>query len=421
MVSAAVCVLIMAILATVFQLSIDTMRQMKSTGDLMTQLRAAGEVVKRDLQADHFAEADNKNKLSDQSLDKLRVDDTMPTNPPPPGTPGRFVLRGWSPPANGGFFRIKSTPAPLTPTPGSAAVTEGQDGDGLLSSRATDHYLHFTSVLELGDQNAYTASVPGRPGTLTSRAAEIAYFLEPTPSGYTSGTGSTPLYHLIRRQRLLAATGNEQAAITPATNPITQAQFDAGGKAVVNTLPRGTTPQTYFISTLADLNDPSRATLPTLRLGRSFGAGPTTPADDTTLASISQNASMIGDDILISNVISFEVKVQWDSPLPAASDTLPSSAYPRPSQFVPGTTTDTPFDYLPNSDPTMRNGSQAGPYVFDTWGPIGGWNNVDQTTGRLTGGNVPPLAIRVKAVQLRIRVYDPKLKNTRQITIVQDL
>ena len=407
MVSAAVCVLIMAILATVFQLSIDTMRQMKSTGDLMTQLRAAGEVVKRDLQADHFAEADNKNKLSDQSLDKLRVDDTMPINPPPPGTPGRFVLRGWSPPANGGFFRIKSTPAPLTPTPGSAAVTEGQDGDGLLSSRATDHYLHFTSILDASDGNPYTAVVNGRP--YTKRAAEIAYFLDPTESGTTGGTGTTKLYHLIRRQRLAATSPSDLTADPlPASDP-----------AVISVRPSGAN---YVVNTLADLTNPNN------RLGGGVGAHPKLAAgNDTQLATISASPNLIGDDILISNVISFEVKVQWQA---NADPKLPTSANPV---AFPGNTDD-PFDALPPV-PTAGNTTLTGQRVFDSWtagsttmanpaDPI--WSDLDPTSGSFKAGangkpNAIPLLIRVKAVQIHIRVFDPKLKTTRQMTIVQDL
>src|SRR3954466_15326472 len=75
MVAAAVCVLIMAILATAFQSGIDTLRQLRSHGDMMDQLRAASEVMKRDLQAPHLQTQDRtgqpgqNRRLSDQWLD----------------------------------------------------------------------------------------------------------------------------------------------------------------------------------------------------------------------------------------------------------------------------------------------------------------------------------------------------------------
>src|SRR5205807_2125283 len=55
MVAAAICILIMTILASVFQTGLDAMRQMRSAGDMTDQLRASGEVMKRDFQAEHFS------------------------------------------------------------------------------------------------------------------------------------------------------------------------------------------------------------------------------------------------------------------------------------------------------------------------------------------------------------------------------
>src|SRR5437879_8588599 len=55
MVAAAICILIMTILASVFQTGLDAMRQMRSAGDMTDQLRAFGEVIKRDFQAEHFS------------------------------------------------------------------------------------------------------------------------------------------------------------------------------------------------------------------------------------------------------------------------------------------------------------------------------------------------------------------------------
>src|SRR5437868_8877503 len=76
MVAAAVCVIIMAILATCFQSGIDTLRQLRSQGDMTDQLRAAEVVIKRDLQAKKFQPEDGKPnqgvRLSDQRLDLIQ-------------------------------------------------------------------------------------------------------------------------------------------------------------------------------------------------------------------------------------------------------------------------------------------------------------------------------------------------------------
>src|SRR5439155_10663847 len=103
-------------------------------------------------------------------------------------------------PPRGGFVRIVSP----------ASYSEGKDQDGLLSYQATNHQLHFTTILPGGtDQNQYSATVAGV--TYTSRAAEIAYFLYPDTGRFTNGPGTVQLYKLIRRQRLVAVTPSDQA------------------------------------------------------------------------------------------------------------------------------------------------------------------------------------------------------------------
>src|SRR6267142_94250 len=73
LVAAAVCVLIMAILATCFQTGIDAVRQLKSQGDMTDQLRAAEIVIRRDLQAKRFLTEDDKENLGVR-LSDLRYD-----------------------------------------------------------------------------------------------------------------------------------------------------------------------------------------------------------------------------------------------------------------------------------------------------------------------------------------------------------
>ena len=112
MVSATVCVLIMAILTRAFVLSTDSMRQLKATGDIMDQLRAAAIVIRDDLAQNHFLPEDGKEnkglRLSDQRLDRLVSNGT--------------TVFGWTPPT-GGFFRARAD--------GTSVTDEGPDNDGL--------------------------------------------------------------------------------------------------------------------------------------------------------------------------------------------------------------------------------------------------------------------------------------------------
>jgi type II secretory pathway component PulJ len=383
LVAAAVCVLIMSVLATVFQAGIDTLRNLRSSGEMMDQLRAAGETLKRDLAGNHFQREDTKPnqglRLSDHRLDLLT-----------PSGDGKTFTGNWSPP-RGGFFRIKSTPA----------FVEGRDQDNLLSTRATDHYLHFTSVLPGGtEQNLYTANVGDV--VYTSPAAELAYFLAPIPTGYANNNQAVPLHNLIRRQRLVALTAGDQAnLLTPQPDP---GVISLGASNAVNTL--------------ADLANPSN------RLGGAATWAPQPMGGDATLAPL--GGARTGDDVLLSNVISFEVKVAW---VPA-----PGVRPPRPfgtlNTATPGTfdnpvlhpnyteTTDHPYDHLP---PVFDNASLRGQHLFDTWYAYPGWNSTNPRTGGSPIAHPVPFRARVMALQIKLRVYDPRMKNARQVTIVQDM
>jgi hypothetical protein len=377
----------MAVLATVFQTGIDTLRHLRSSGDMMDQLRAATETLKRDLgTANHFTNEDNKPnqglRLSDQRLDLLTV-----------SADGKTFVGNWTPP-RGGFFRIVATPA----------LVEGTDADGLLSTRAAGwdatartggHYLHFTSILPGGtDQNLYSTTVAGKQ--ISSPAAELGFFLDPKPTGYANNNLAVPLYNLVRRQRLVAVTTGDRTTL-PSTDP-----------AVISVSPSGA------VNTLADLADPRN---------RLAGTTPQPEGLDTTLAPLT--GARKGDDVLLSNVISFEVKVNWVPAPPGPQGFIP---LPRPygqDLSAVGTfdtrgrnTTDHPFDHLP---PVQGNAGLLSLHLFDTWYGFPAWNSTNQRTGSPNFIQPIPQRIRVMAVQIKLRVYDPRMKNARQVTLVQDM
>ena len=300
-------------------------------------------MLEQDLQANHFLSEYDTNKPNNG----LRLSDQFSTRP------------------QGGFFRIYS-PDTSTNT-GNSVVLEGVDENTLTSSRATTHYLHFTSILP-GGPTQYVAPIGG--GTTTSPAAEIAYFLDVNnPTGYAN---NTPLYNLIRRQRLVAITVGSLLVNAP---------LDSTSWTIIS-MPAQNSSQ---INALADLV----AIVPTNNRLRPY---PHLPA---------LTGSQMGDDVLLSNVISFEVKVHGSGLVNGSGQPI----WPHP--FTPGQFTDNPFEYLPPNAPPSVNG-----FAFDS-----GNLPVPNST---SGLNLPP-PLRVRGLQIRLRIWDPRLQNARQITVVQDM
>jgi hypothetical protein len=371
LVAMAVSLGIMVILTESFRMGMDLSRFSRGTGEMMSQLQGAGVILTRDLQLPHFLPESSKPnegvRLSDQRLDTL---------PNSYGPSLQFVP--WTPP-KAGFFRIVS-PRPngyreqLGPAP-----LEGADREGFFINTASNHALHFTAV-HPGGLDQFSAMVNNT--SYTSRAAEIAYFLVPMGEKTSSRASGRPLYHLIRRQRLVAVTDQDRARLAPAA-------FDTDVIAS-----NGTTPYT-----LADLTSPFN------RLG---GAMPNYQA--LQIANTSNNPHF-GEDILLSNVISFEVRVDWDrNPLILNSNLLAQPFKLNVNGVLNLNNTDYPWDYLslPGqaiSLPGLTIPTNSG--IFDTWFGNSNWTYAS---------NPVPLAIRVKSLQIVIRVYDSRIKSVRQNT-----
>lgn len=414
LVAAAVCVLIMAILAGAFSLGIDTVRQMKGTGDMMDQLRGAGVAMKDDLKAAHFLDdAGQPKKLSEFRMDQISVKKNTTGATPQWVLDDDGVAR--KAPVHG-FVRIRSTDISGTTQPDADRLTNG-------TGVATDHYLHFTSILEgRTDDDYFRASALDEANNLRSYhsiAAEIAYFLE-GPVGTTPG--GTNLFRLIRRQRLLAISDTDRR-----DRPWPGSA--AGNQAVISLRPSGQPSPPFILNTLADVTNPNN------RLGRSIGVPslpvPTSSASDIAIAPM---LSRPGEDTVLSNVLSFEVQVAYvgsGSPGETVQPGVPpmvvgtgpgAVAYPR--EFTPGGVTESPFDTLPPAS-CSKNNVVAG-NTYDSWSAaFDSWRtdiNQAKTPGEVNASaNVPPLLIRVMAVQIRIRVWDHKTQNARQLTFVQDL
>ena len=105
------------------------------------------------------------------------------------------------------------------------------------------------------------------------------------------------------------------------------------------------------------------------------------------------NATLQGADLLLSDVISFEVKA-----------------------LVPGVTTTDFADVLSIANAVSTNpnlyGSNplfnlVGPMAFDTWAPGLGSN--------------APLTVNISALKITIRIWDAKTQQARQLSIIQDM
>lgn len=206
MVSLALVLFIMVILSQAFQAGLESFRFLKSIGDMDERMRSAATLLRRDLAADHF---EGKRRISDES----------------------FWIQG---PPREGFFRIWHG----TPTSAISLINvfEGADGDQVLSTRATDHMLHFSVKLRGNQrQDFVSASVPlmspliasqttflnqatdaryqeqqaaSPRGEYRSQWFEVVYYLRQSgttvlPDSPGGGPG-TPLFALIRRQLVVA-------------------------------------------------------------------------------------------------------------------------------------------------------------------------------------------------------------------------
>jgi len=407
LVSVALTLFIMVLLSQAFAAGLQAFRQMKALGDMEERLRSTSTILRRDLTAFHF---ENVRKLSDPNF--------------------WSTTYGGGPPAQG-FFRIWQ---------GVASTQEGTDGDGIQSFRATSHMLNFTcKLLGLGPDDFASAYLPpslaaANPPITTpnlygsntcdtrfiaqsqaqslyrSRWFEVAYFLR--PSGLTAGS-SVPLFTLYRRQLTVV---NPAPPIAPTTSTSSFSwpdyyqlscnlpNLNAGTSVTFNkpsmlTMPArrfamatATTSPTNYLAGIPSDSVNSVITYPCL------GETATLPANQVPIF-WQDNTSYNGSDVLLSDVISFEISVL---------------------------TADNPAHFSDLFHQTNFTGSNSafttsGPMVFDTWSSqndgtynYSGW----ASSGTYTSA---PMQLHIQAVKIIIRVWDNKTRQARQVTVLQDM
>jgi prepilin-type N-terminal cleavage/methylation domain-containing protein len=383
LVAMALILFIMVILSEAFVAGLEAFRQLKAIGDMEERLRAASIELRRDLNADHF---EGRRRLSDPNF--------------------------WNVPVREGFFQIiQVTPYMLPAGPDKGYWQEGVDTDGNTSYRAIDHRLHFSvklrgnqldkffntvlpagSPLNTPDSNGrlletvyFNQPADGRfqdvGNVYSSPWAEVAYFLVPDPAGATAGTG-TPLFSLYRAQ-LLVVPDNRLLNWPDPTGQVTSMPLKAGQLSNYpgfSCQAGPADPLKLFFNSPVELAQGTRA-LPTSALQLKLSELTNDPVKKQAYLAMANRSTL-----LLTDVISFQVQVltnQGQSATPANPD----------------------FMDLISSSATANFGG-----IFDTSSAVStptGWT-------RASGYNI-------LAIQVTIRVWDPKTEQARQITIVQDM
>lgn len=378
LVATALILFVMVILSQAFVAGLDTFSQLKSVGDLEERLRVAAGEIRRDLSADHF---EGRRKLSDPNF--------------------------WLLPPREGFFRVVQI--------GSSAV-EGTDDNSIPSYRATNHRLHFTVKLRGNQQEKFfSASVPaglGEPfsgnqvptnffgqardgrfednvAVFNSPWAEIAYFLAPT--GTNAGT-NTPLFALYRAQ--LAVVPDNRTLNWPPGPP-----YPAGLPVNASRFPGYLSLSCEPVNGKIYFNSPSD-----LATGiRSLENDLLVPVIPQPGPDANGYPNMAGrSTLLVTDVISFDVQVLKRDPagnLRTDFEDVPHVTTPPDPAYKAVFDTKAPPALPP-----------AGTYFYGHPNALGN-ASVPATRDNYT----------VVAVQITLRVWDFKTKQTRQITIIQDL
>jgi type II secretory pathway pseudopilin PulG len=396
LVALALIIFIMAIVSEAFVNAMKSFRDFKAAGDMAVRLRSVMTQLRRDLTADHFT---GKRRVSDPN----------------------FWQQG---PPEDGFLRLWQR---------SPSILEGRDRDGLPSYRSTSAILHmmvrqrgndrddfFSATVPLGSPlldpvrlgpsaARYQDTFSANTGSYNSRAAEVVFFLRPAvdANGVQDTANGTPLYSLYRHALVTVPDNNlVQPPVTTNPNQI----YDPAGNYLYSEVSATVNPtnsnQMYF-------NSPRDLTMPARRVGMDPANPAGYPFNDTYELYGARNANLQAADLLLTDVVSFDMRVLVAGGV-EFEDLFQLTDPQRPGGV-----------YFPTSNSSFGG---TGPRVFDTWSKFKD-DAYDYTTWATPGSqaSVPILKdnnnnfIRLKAIQITLRVWDLKTQTTRQVSIVQDL
>jgi hypothetical protein len=425
-VALALIVFLMAIISEALAISTKTFRDLKATGDMAQRLRVTSSLLRRTLEADHFGTGQRL------SIPTFWYPDGpfLPPRPPQAGFVRVYqqTPRNVAPNVDEGGDRLIAVPPPATTLAGPAPYASGRVVNcalhftALLSgSNMSDTFFGYapagSPLLALGNPEARYQDPGGSNPPYSCQWAEFAFFLQPTPDT----ANGTPLYALYVRQRLLvpynAADGVSPTTVAGVATPTDYAEVSA-------TL-SGTGPFTLTGNRPGDLTQPPRrfgmnadvSAAPSPNYAGLFanGSGYPTLASETDQDRKSgrpngaaNSQRLAGSDLLLTDVLSFEVRVLAKGWTDFADVFQLSAGYTLNNPAFNATT---------------------GPMAFDTWSArkdaaydYSGWNGGTAANGKYDAipmwdpaGNAGPV---LKAVQITLRVWDFKTELTRQVTFV---
>jgi hypothetical protein len=256
----------------------------------------------------------------------------------------------------------------------------------------------------MGAGGSGTVSGDPNPSSLfTTTWAEVTYFVRPNGDF----AGNQPLYTLYRRQTLLTQDLPESVSYAsgPSPRPL-EVPASPNDRNYLEVSAWRKTSGTQLFNSQAMVTAPCRR----------YGVNPNSQAGvynspiQTMTDQVGISDPLAATDLMMTNVTGFTVRALWE--VPATGGALAPKL-----DFNP----DYPFDTLPASPSNPSFGRDG---VFDTWSqrvpPSGG---LDDYSNWKTPGSAKsiPLQIRIRAVQIELRIWDQKSEQTRQITIIQDL
>lgn len=459
LVALALSVFMMAILSEAFVSGLKSFAQLKALGDLDDRLRTVANVMRRDLRAPHFEGAKRLSEctLSGKPMPRLEGLGNAAVIDPVALYTFLNQLRPYqivSPKL--GYFRVEGAP-------NAGLFWEGNDSQGRPSYRDIGDALAFTVHLQGNEEEKffYGRVEPGSPldgfgrvgarydltanQMFSSQWAEVFYFLDTDGSqnvpGVNTPGGPIQTFNLYRRRLLLVPDEFSEATVinvpppTPFYTPPPDTNYRTGTPSPAAAYYRDNDVSAFGVDTTNNgpdfyYNTPADVQHPVRRF-------PYRAARQTS------SGARDGGDLLLTNVISFDVKV-WDpfayripynSPAPGSgpasgrgayvdigsdfnsgSNTLPDAASAPGDLLLPV------YGYTLNQYlPSPPNPANTYPLQYFDTGTIR--NDSPPAVGPLgpLGPAAATHAYPFNSIQITIRVFEPKSKQTRQITIIQDM
>lgn len=310
------------------------------------------------------------------------------------------------PESNSGYFELLEGPQADTGTPSGLA------GD-------TDDILLFTT-------RAVAGPFVGRYGSnsIESDCAEVAWFCRQANDSLQSGTTSLPLFNLYRRQLLVVGyVGQAPFFNGSMATPVPVASLVGSNATPLYDLSLRREGTFAVPNTLADLTKRENRGFfggaASIR-GATFPFAVITDAGRLTADATFDNTDRVWEDVLLTNVLSFDVRV-FDP------QSLPNADYVQLS----GSTAATSI-LLRAAD--ARSGLTR---TYDTWSLHYEFNGLDDdndgviddgTNGLDDNSNgvpddpaeyetSPPYPVPLRGIEVRIRCIEPSSREVRQMTV----